>query len=407
MLRFNVKFINSNSFKYFYLNTIFNSIGAGIFEVLFSLYLISLGYNGSFVGLTYSVGTISLGLLSIPVGFISEKIGKKNSFIISRIISLVSLILLLLINNRISILINISLFNISQVFYLISAAPFIADIVSDENRVTVSSFVFSSSLFAVTLGNLIGGFLPFFIIKLFTAQINNSLSLRLSLLLYPLFLIFSLIFIMQIKSRSKSMNEDKLISLHSNRINLKNLSFLKNVKQIIIASVIVSFGVAFILPFFPIYFKLRFNASTQLIGLLFSLSNIPLAFATLLSGRIVRRLGMGKGIGICHLIGAPFTLLIGFPFNLSIISSSFVMRKILMNLYIPIWDNFFINRVNPENRGTALAINNFAISITGCIGAVLGGIFYTNNLLVYPFIIAAISVFIASLIYWNIKSIKY
>lgn len=389
--------------KAFLLNVVFSSLGAGIYEVLISLYFISIGYPETFIGLIFSIGTIALGLFSIPAGIISDKIGSKSSFILSRIGMSVSLFLLITTVNPVITLINIALFSISQVFYMVSATPFIVDIVPSEERIRVSSIIFFTSFIAITIGNFLSGIFPFIYSKIFAVSQNSSQAIRFSLYFYVLFLIISLFSILRIKKihTQKPLPISELIKL--NDLQLKNFSFLKSITKIILAATIINFGASFILPFFPIYFKNRFNIGPQYIGLLFSLSNIPLAFASLFSNKIVKRFGMNKGISFCQFLGAPFALIMGFPVGLYFSSFAFILRKVFLNFYGPIWDNFFMNLVRKEDRGKALAFINSSISIIGGIGTAIAGYFYKEGLYFYPFLIATISTLIAASIYYRYK----
>jgi MFS family permease len=405
----NLRRLNQNyrlyprNIKAFLTNVIFSSIGAGVYEVLISLYFISLGYSETFIGVIFSVGTIALGLFAIPAGIISDKIGRKFSFLLSRVLMIVSLFLLLSINNPAIILINIALFNISQTFYIVSSAPFIADVVPEPDRVRVSSIVFFSSFISITLGNLLSGILPSLYSRITNTSTDNSFALRFSLYLYVVLLFISLIAVLRIEETSRQKASLSTESINLKDLNLKNFYFLKGILPIILAATIINFGVSFIIPFFPIYFKNRFNAGINYIGLLFSLSNIPLAFASLLSGRIVKRFGMSKGIAFCQFLGAPFSLMIGLPFGLYFASFAFTMRKILLNFYGPIWDNFFMNLIEKENRGKAIAFINFSVSIIGGIGTAIAGYFYKERLYIYPFIIATTGTFIAAFIYYRFE----
>lgn len=392
------------SIKAFLLNVIFASLGSGIYEVLISLYLISIGYSETFIGLTFSIGAIALGLFAIPAGIISDKIGRKMSFIISRIGMIISLFLLITFVNPAVILINITLFNISQIFYIVSSAPYIVDVVPAQDRVRVSSVIFFAAFIAATIGNLLSGTLSSIYSKIFSVSQNSPQAFRFSLYFYVVFLIISLLSLLKIEEIRDVKIESGSGILRINDLNLKNFSFLKNIFLILIAATIINFGASFILPFFPIYFKSRFNISTQYIGLLFSLSNIPLAFASLLSNKIVKRFGMNKGIALCQFLGAPFALMMGFPFGLYITYFAFVMRKIFLNFYGPIWDNFLMGLVRTEDRGKALALINLSINVFSGIGTAISGYFFKANLYLYPFLIAFLCTVVAAFIYYNYKS---
>jgi MFS family permease len=53
----------------------------GWFNVLFNLYLLALGFDVRFVGLRLTIGFIASEITAVPAGLVSDRIGRKASFI--------------------------------------------------------------------------------------------------------------------------------------------------------------------------------------------------------------------------------------------------------------------------------------------------------------------------------------
>ena len=53
----------------------------GTWSVMFNLYLLGIGFDVSFIGLRILVASIASAVVSIPAGVISDRIGRKLSFI--------------------------------------------------------------------------------------------------------------------------------------------------------------------------------------------------------------------------------------------------------------------------------------------------------------------------------------
>ena len=54
----------------------------GSFTVLFNLYLLALGFDIRFIGLRLMIGFIGTAITALPAGMVSDRIGRKASFIL-------------------------------------------------------------------------------------------------------------------------------------------------------------------------------------------------------------------------------------------------------------------------------------------------------------------------------------
>jgi len=54
----------------------------GSFDVLFNLYLLAIGFDIRFIGLRLLIGFIARAVTAIPAGLLSDRIGRKASFIL-------------------------------------------------------------------------------------------------------------------------------------------------------------------------------------------------------------------------------------------------------------------------------------------------------------------------------------
>ena len=75
-------------------STILYSFGVGIFRVLFNLYIIDLGFSGSFLGILLALNFASAGISAIPAGKLCDIIGRKRSMVISTAFLTVAMLVL-------------------------------------------------------------------------------------------------------------------------------------------------------------------------------------------------------------------------------------------------------------------------------------------------------------------------
>ena len=71
-----------SSAKLFLTGVIFGGISNGIFSVVLQLYLTSLGFSGSTLGSIFMMNAFSAAILTIPIGIIADRIGKRKLLLV-------------------------------------------------------------------------------------------------------------------------------------------------------------------------------------------------------------------------------------------------------------------------------------------------------------------------------------
>ena len=84
---------NPNARKYL-LFVFLTTLNAGIYGVIFNLYILRLGFGEDFLGLILSISATSTGLFSIPAAFVCDRLGRKRTLLLSSVLSAISLFFL-------------------------------------------------------------------------------------------------------------------------------------------------------------------------------------------------------------------------------------------------------------------------------------------------------------------------
>jgi MFS family permease len=71
-----------SSAKLFLAGVIFGGIANGIFNVVLQLYLTSLGFSGSTLGSIFMMNALSAAILTIPMGILADRIGKRKLLLV-------------------------------------------------------------------------------------------------------------------------------------------------------------------------------------------------------------------------------------------------------------------------------------------------------------------------------------
>ena len=150
----------SRNARLFLLATVLAGFAWGIWEVLFNLYLLDLGYHEDFIGYMFLLSGLASGLAAFPAGIISDKIGRKKSLLIGTTVGSISNAILVFTSNPI-LLLTVNLFGgLVGVLSWVAQAPFMMENSEPEERTHLFSMSFTAFLVSNTAGSFAGGVLP-------------------------------------------------------------------------------------------------------------------------------------------------------------------------------------------------------------------------------------------------------
>jgi MFS family permease len=162
---------------------------------------------------------------------------------------------------------------------------------------------------------------------------------------------------------------------------------------------LIGFGAGFVVPFFQIYYLLKFDVDVSQVAWLFAATQLAMGLSFFLVPNLAERRGsvgavvVTQGIAIANLAAIPFApmFIIAAPFHL--------FRMALMNASTPIQNSLMMGAVRPEDRGKATAIAQVAFTATNSIGITFTGFIMERNLDA-PFAIAVSFYCVALVLFW-------
>lgn len=80
--RFRLREFNRNVRLFFAFGTSINA-GMALFSLLYNLYLLRLSYQEDFIGQVASMAPLATGLLALPTGILSDRLGRRPFLIAS------------------------------------------------------------------------------------------------------------------------------------------------------------------------------------------------------------------------------------------------------------------------------------------------------------------------------------
>lgn len=389
----------------------------GAWQVLFNLYLLQTFANGAsfslfgalyqitalqLIGARLVVGGVAGALGALPVGLLSDRIGRKYSFILGDYVGAIMALGNITTLNPVILLITPIFESIFGTLHQVSEAAFMAENSEAAERVHLFSVSSSMRTLAALSGALLAGFASLLflggpIAAYRTAAIIGVGGWTLSLI--PALLLEQKSWGAQPQTRDAA----------AKRGVLSNVQHPSRIARLVVIDTLAGLGAAFVIPLFNVYFRQGVHAHDADIGVTFASGSLLLAIVALLAPLLAQRLGKVPAIVAARLASIPFVLMLAFAPDvdklshlglLSIAGAAYVARTAFRNMTTPIASAFAMEILAPQERGTAVgagaAMSNLMLAVGGFVGATLmnSGDFRT------PFFVMALLFFFADVLYW-------
>jgi len=372
--------------KWLIVALVFNNVAIGYLLVYLTAFFPELGIGAGVVGLLLGLEG-AMVLLSIPLGILSDRRGRKKLLLIGT--SLVPLPIMM-----IALTVNVTLLVIAAIILGIAESAALSTwnaIIADQTVLENRDASFSLS-FILGNGGVAFGFLQS-LTGLGSIPIHEDLLVLLGLVsaITPVWLFRIL------RGYKETPNPSKLIRG-------KNFPTLLKFSGI---NSLIGLGAGFIIPLIPTWLFLKFGTPDTSSGPLLSLSNLTIALAAITSPRLSSMFGLLKAIVATQGFSTVFMLSLAFVPDVRLAGGLYIIRAALMNMSVPLQDSYLMGIMSQEERGLASSINTVVWRIPNSITTVIGGLILATGRFDIPFYLAAVFYVISiSLFYTQFKNIR-
>lgn len=371
------------------------SLSLGIYEVIFNLYILRLGFREDFLGLMLSLVSISTGLFAIPAAMFCDRAGRKNTLLLSCLLLLFSFAVLYTTTSTFLLVFFSILYGVSSSLKIVTASTFMVENSTSYERMHLFSMYYLLYTIGVMIGNFAGGFLP----QTFTSSLKidptGPMAYQLSLYASLAAVLISLLPLIFLKNKKTVLpGKSDLFSTLSSTLRSKTI------QKLVLVNGLIGMGWGLALPYFNVYFDIVLGASSRQIGFIFSLSQVVMMFTLLLVPILTEWLGKVKVVAMVQLSSIPFLLLFTSTSVLTIAAFGYIMRSAIMNMSNPILSNFNMEVVSEEQRATVNSL--IWMSCYTCVGlsTYAGGLMMAHNYYSLPFLLTCVLYVIATVLYY-------
>jgi len=363
--------------KLFLLSTLLYGFAFSVWELFFNLYILSMGINNDMLGLIRSATPLAALILGLPLGLLSDRIGRRSSMLIGLSIGFLGMVFQIQLPNPILIFVFGLVQGAGFMLYRVSQPPFIMSTSKKEQQAIVFSLNFGLFTIATTIGNLVAGQVPDLLDSWLGITQGTAASYQWVITAGIVLALTSLIPVLLIQEERMIQN-GKRARIPFKTI-IRKLTANPIVRHLALINLIMGFGAALLIPYLNVFLRGKFNISDDLLGIIFSLSSLLVFLGSMVSPWLVR-LTKSRIIPTVATQGTSLIFLfsLGFSPLLWVAVLSLLLRTVLMQMSSPLLDNYAMLVSQPEEQGAIASIPGIGWQSGQAVGILISGFVQTR-----------------------------
>jgi MFS family permease len=351
--------------KLFLTVTAFRGMVIAALQTVLNLYLYSLGYDQRFIGLINGVNALAVLLVSVPLGYLADRLGRKPVLLVGGTGYPLSILALSLMHSTAGIMLFNFLFGAFSSAYWVAGVPLLFASTTEQNRVQAFSI---NSFLLWGLGPL-GALLSGQVVELSAPALGVSASSSAALRYGMFFMAFLAAagavpypFLRQAGRRTRTEEEPPPA---------RRLAVLFT--QLLLPDVILAFGVGSVLTFGQLYFHLRFRLDPGPVGAIMAVGGVIAGVGTLLTPLLARRWGNLRAAVRCQWAAVPMMAALALSMQLLISVPVYWLILTLRSMADPVYTAFVQEQVPEVYRARLTGLYSVTYSIGFSLGPAASG----------------------------------
>jgi MFS family permease len=390
----------------------------GTGEVRFNLYLLALFtpshgvdvlgrhiHPVEFIGLRLAIGALASGVGSIPAGLLSDRIGRKASFILGDGGGALIALLNVLVADPLFLLLTPVVSSVMGSLHHVAETAFMAENSEPRERVHLFSVGRSLSTAVGVVGSLIAASHPTLVGWVGDHLVAYRVATFAGIALWFLSLIPAVL----LRERSAAtVSAGQAPASTRVVVGLRSIRHPALVARLVITGALLSVGYGAALPFLNVFFHEHLHAEESEIGVTFAAVSGFVALGALLAPLVASRLGKVEGVVAVRALSVPFILALAFSpeaaagagIGLSLAGAAVAMRSVLVSLSGPLAEAFAMEILDPSERATMVGIEAAASSVLRALISILGSTWMAGGDFTSPFLVSAGCYLASTALFW-------
>jgi MFS family permease len=388
----------NRSARLFLLSVIMDGIVLSAWQLFFNFYILERGFERDFLGMVNAMPAVAALVLGIPMGLLSDKIGRKRAMVLGVAIFILAMALEVTVDSPTLILIAAFIAGGGQMLYFLSQAPFMMKVSDEHNRTLLFSLSFGLVTLSGAVGSVFAGQLPAVFGSLLDVPARSAAAYQAVLLCSVGLGLFTLVPLLLIKephtrpeAPSPARPGSSLWKILKKPLTLK----------LSLPNLLIGFGAAILIPYMNVFFVERHAVSDQNLGVLFSLSSLMVGIGSMVGPRMAGALGSKiRAVVLTQALSLLFLLVMGFSPFFWMVAIGFLMRGTLMNMAVPLYSAFSMEQIPEREQGTVNSVKELAWQVGWAVGPYISGLVQLSFGFTPLFVTTAVLYALAILVTW-------
>ncbi|AWT59785.1 MAG: hypothetical protein DF168_00980 [Candidatus Moanabacter tarae] len=378
----------SRNVKLFYIYGLSLNAGMALFTLLYNLYLLRLSFREDLIGQIASMGPLATGLLALPIGMLSDRIGRKIFLVGASVLLAVSQIGLCFSTATASFFAFSFIGGIAMACIWVNHVPFLSDNTVRIRRAEALALWTAMQIVVRMFCTLIGGMLPGVMGYFLNTSTEMPEPFRYSLLIGAACSLLSVLPLIRMPHRVEALTGDKMES--RNRVVELGIQW-RTYFGFTVSSGARGFAVGLTFPFFNVFFQEELYLGPMVIGVIYFLSEFLSLPSIIIVPKLMRRFGAPLTMFPLRSIWGGAIGIMGTVISLPISIVMFLISRVSEVIDNPI-EQIFSTELLP--RYFWARIQGFRVcgfQILAFAGSILGGFLIVEYGYYAAFVLACLS----------------
>ena len=326
-------------------------------NVVFAIYLDSLGYTTVMIGVIFTVAYLSGAVLTALWGYLSDRVGRRNILMLLAVLTILSNLILVYFTSLFFILAAVIIANVGAGGsggggsgggpFNPAEEALLAEKCRPDNRNQI--FAVNSCVGSImgSLGALASGLPQFLQEDRGWTDVDSYKPL------FILTILFSLVLLFVYRAISEQYQPRKT----ERRMSKSSGVFVTKMSAL---AVVDNFGAGMAGALVPYWFFLRFGVELKSLAIIFFASYFLAALSFLSAPVIARKIGVVKTMAFSHALASVIYLVLPLAPTLALAAALLVIRSFFAYMDNPLRASFTMAMVHSDERGSAAGVTSLA-----------------------------------------------
>jgi MFS family permease len=381
--------------RYYLISVMITGAAMGVYRLLFNFYALSLGYDEALLGNLVTVSNLTALLAALPMGYLSDILGRKASLVISGFMLSASITVIVFWQGTFVLYAMNVLLGLGQSLAAVTNAPFLMENSGEQERTYLFSISMGLQMAMASLGNWIGGYLPTWISQMRDISPTSSMAYAGALLVIAIVLGIGVLPLFLLRPPTLKRTERSVFAPLSYAAKQPVL-----LTKLILPMLITSIGAGMIMPFMNVFFRQVYHQPDPVIGTLFAWGSLAMGIGLLIAPPLAERMGKIQLVVVTQALSIPFLIILGFAPLFWMSALAYYVRLALMNMSSPVYQTFVMEHVEPSARATVASLVSMAWNFGWAFSPSVSGWLQVNYGFGPPFIGTILLYTISIVLYW-------